>query len=120
MVKFESSSNPGMPLSTDMCFVNLGVRWVGAAYTSSSSGAFVKGTTKVKSSCLEELDIGLSVTVGRRGVCLGIPLSNRDLLRTVELAVGGNGLAGVRAVLFAVDLTVDFWGLVLGLMVGVD
>jgi hypothetical protein len=80
----------------------------------------VKGTTMVKSSALEALDIGLSVTVALRGVCRGIPLSIRDLLRTEELVVEGCGLAGVRVVLFVVDFTVDFWGLVLGLIVGVD
>jgi hypothetical protein len=109
-----------MPLSTDICFVILGVLRVGAEYISSSSGGFVKGTTKVKSSALDEVDIGLSVIVGLRGDCRGIPLSIRDLLLMVELVIEACGLAGVRVVLFAVDFTVDFWGLVLGLIVGVD
>jgi hypothetical protein len=74
------------------------------------------------SSCFEALDMGLSVTVGRRGVCLGIPPPSpiRDLLRTVEAVVGACGLAGVRVAVFEVALIVDFCGLVFGLMVGVD
>lgn len=56
----------------------------------SSSGALVKGTAIVKLSSLDGVDIGLSAApvVPRRGEGLGIVLSSRDLLLTVELAVG--------------------------------
>jgi len=65
----------------------------------------------VKLSSLEGLDIGLSAVpvVPRRGEGFGMVLSSRDLLLTVELAVGAYALppAGVRVVVLVVDL-VDF------------
>jgi hypothetical protein len=109
MVNPASSSKVGIPLSTDMCLLCLGVRRVGAGWVWSSSGALVKGTTNVKSSFLDALDIGLSVTVGRRGVCRGIPASSLGLLRIVDGGAGTCDLAGVREeVALAVDLTADF------------
>jgi hypothetical protein len=62
----------------------------------------------VKSSVFDALDIGLSVTIGRRGVCRDIPESSFALLRAVDGAAVASGLAGVRVVALAVDLTVDF------------
>lgn len=68
------------------------------------------------------LDLGLSVApaVALRGEGLGMVVPSRDLLLTVELAVGAYALpfAGVRVEVFAVAL-IDLSGLLFGLMVGV-
>ena len=120
IVKLESSpSKAWRPKSADMVW---SILRNGAEWDSSSSGGCVNGTTIVRFSSLDGLNIGLPIPpalVLDFGEGLGKWLSPRDLLLAVEATAepGAPIAAGVR-VFVAVDV-LDLDGLPAGLIVGV-
>jgi hypothetical protein len=117
IVKLESS-----PKSADMVWSIVSILRKGAAWDSSSSGGCVNGTTMVRFSSLDGLDIGLPIPpalVLDFGEGLGKWLSPLDLLLTVEVMAEPGAPIGAGVRVFIVVDVLDLDGLPAGLIVGV-